>query len=122
MQRVDSSDYIKAKKQLAIYNELKNNVPNINPIKNNGRTYNENFRLFLPQTCNSPTDCSGGALAFAKNYALRLDFQQGRDYRTYKCDCNNQVTPNCPCLTSNMNDLSIPTNSNNCPSCKSCAL
>ena len=85
MQRVDSSDYIKAKKNLAIYNEIKRNVPSVNPLKKNGQHYNENFRLALPQTCTGPTDCSGECLTFAKNYELRLAFQQGRDYRSIYC-------------------------------------
>lgn len=122
MQRVDSGDYIKAKKNLAIYNEIKKNVPNVNPLKTNGQHYNENFRLSLPQTCTAPTDCSGGALAFAKNYELRLAFQQGRDYRTYKCDCLQRVTIDCACVIQDENDLSNPIISNNCASCKQCAL
>jgi hypothetical protein len=121
MNRVNSSDYIKSKKQLAIYNEIKQNVPTINPVKQDGNTYNSNFRLCLPDSCTAPTDCSGGSLIYSKNYALRLDFNQGKYYRNYKCVCQPQnFTIGCECSTSH--DLSIPDISSNCILCSKCAI
>lgn len=121
MQRVNAGDYIRAKKQVAIYNEVKKNAPTaINPLKTNGKQYNENYKICVPSTC-TPTDCSGGILTYAKNYELKLNYQQGKYYKNYACVCNpKNTTISCVCSTTN--DLSVPVISNNCFLCSKCAL
>jgi hypothetical protein len=89
MNRVNSSDYIKATKQNAIYTELKLNskitLPHtVNPVKLNGHTYNNNFNILLSKNC-SPTDCSGGCIQRAKSYDLLLDYNQGKYYNYIRC-------------------------------------
>ena len=101
MNRVCSSDYIKAKKQNAIYTELQYNskytVPHtVNPVKKNGQTYNDNISILLNKNC-STTDCSGGQLNHAKNYDLLYDFTHGKIYNYNRCQCNKSITPPNPC-------------------------
>jgi hypothetical protein len=88
MNRVDSSDYISARKRNIIYSELKQNaktLQTVNPVKTNGKTYNKNFFILLNKNCN-PTSCPGGCLAHVKNYELFNDFNQGKTYNYLRCD------------------------------------
>ena len=92
MNRVSSSDYITAKKQNAIYKELKYNaqytMPNtVNPVKNNGVQYNDNINIIIPNNC-TPQDCSGGILQHAKSYDLLYGFNHGQLYNYNRCQCN----------------------------------
>ena len=96
MNRVCSSDYIKAKKQNAIYTELQYNSKytsphTVNPVKKNGLTYNDNISILLNKNC-STLDCSGGQLNHAKNYDLLYDFNQGKTYNYNRCLCNKDIT------------------------------
>ena len=101
MNRVSSSDYIKAKKQNAIYKELKYNaqytVPNtVNPVKNNGVQYNNNIGINIPNNC-TPLECSGGTLQYAKSYDLLYDFNHGKIYNYNRCQCNTNPETQLPC-------------------------
>lgn len=109
MHRVDSSDYISARKRNVMYNELKQNAKNlqtVNPVKTNGQTYNNNFFILLNKDCNN-TSCGGGCLANAKSYELLNDFNQGKIYNYIRCDptcqtkcipCSSPATSCQPCL------------------------
>jgi hypothetical protein len=101
MNRVSASDYIKAKKQNAIYTELKNNAYTnitINPVKNNGLTYNDNISILLNSKC-VVNDCSGGQLNHAKNYDLLYDFNNGKMYNYSRCSTCNTSSNCCSCFT-----------------------
>ena len=109
MHRVDSSDYISAKKKNVIYSELKQNARNfqtVNPVKTNGNTYNDNISIILNKSC-SPASCPGGCLVHTKNYELLNDFNQGKFYNYLRCNptcqtkcipCSNPATSCQPCL------------------------
>ena len=103
MNRVNSSDYIKAKKQNAIYTELKINskittAHTVNPVKPNGYTYNDNINILLSKSCTA-TDCSGGCLQHAKSYELLLAFNHGKYYNYIRCIKCPDVSDNCcPCF------------------------
>ena len=100
MNRVSSSDYIKAKKTNAIYTCLKydaqNTSPNtVNPVKTiNNLTYNDNINIALNKNC-TPIDCSGGQLNYAKSYDLLYGFNYGKMYNYNRCLCSKTGTDNC---------------------------
>ena len=72
--KVDSSDYITAKKQMAIANEFLKNQ-NTNPVKNNGKKYNKNFS-FVPTLTNDLSNC----LIEAHSFELLKDYTTGKKY------------------------------------------
>ena len=116
MKRVSSSDYIKAKKQNAIYTEVKNNAYTnitVNPVKTNGLTYNDNISILLNTNC-IVGDCSGGQLNHAKSYDLLYDFNHGKIYNYNRCICNKSGNDNC--IAYNKCDTS-----GNCCLCFTCA-
>jgi len=113
MNRVNSSDYIKAKKQNAIYTELKKNaygLQTVNPVKKNGLTYNNNINVLLNKKC-VVNDCSGGQLNYAQSYDLLYDFNNGKFYNYNRCGCKNDK-----CIENNKCDVS-----GNCCACFTCA-
>ena len=98
MNRVSSSDYIKVKKQNAIYTELKKNAYKnitVNPVKTNGLTYNDNINILLSKNC-VVNNCSGGQLNHAKSYDLLYDFNHGKIYNYNRCNCSGNC---CLCFT-----------------------
>ena len=84
--KVDSSDYIRYKKQIAISAEYsKANTPeDLNPIKMNGAKYNKNFE-FLPTTTTTPTDASN-CLVNSKSYELERNYKNGLKYMKIICE------------------------------------
>lgn len=88
-----ASDYIKAKRQNAIYSDIKINAQitgnTVNPVKKNGYFYNNMLNVCVPQPC-SMAGCKGGVLTNARSYQLRLDFKQGKYYNQYVCNCKNE--------------------------------
>jgi len=94
MMKGAASDYIKAKRQNAIYTDININAKltgtTVNPVKKNGFFYNNVINVRLPKTCNI-TDCAGGVLTNTRSYALRMDFKQGKYYNHYVCQCKNDV-------------------------------
>ena len=85
--KVDSSDYIAAKRQMAIYKEFANPIinPIINPIKNNGYNYNINYK-FIPTT---QPDASNNCLKFSQSYELQQNFNKGKNYKSIVCAMPN---------------------------------
>lgn len=73
--KADSSDYITAKRQMAISSEyIQANTPSqFNPVKRNGKLYNQNY-TFIPNT--SGTNC----LMHAKNFELLKNYTIGTKY------------------------------------------
>jgi hypothetical protein len=121
MNRVSSGDYINAKKQNAIYNEIKFNaqhtIPNTtNPVKLNGVQYNNNINLIVPNNC-TPIECSGGILQNAKSYDLLYGFNHGKIYNYNRCQCNTSSETQGPCQA-DANCLLL----GKCCSCFTCAL
>ena len=102
MNRVSSSDYIKAKKQNAIYTDVKHNAyknTTVNPVKKNGLRYNDNIGILLNTNC-IVNDCSGGQLNHAKNYDLLYDFNHGKMYNYARCNSTCNTSSNCcSCFT-----------------------
>jgi len=82
--KVDSSDYIAFKKQLAISKEYStaNTSESLNPVKNNGVKYNSNFN-FIPST--TMTDASN-CLVNSKSYELERDYKNGAKYMKVICE------------------------------------
>jgi len=84
------SDYIKVKRQNAIYTDMHINAQltgnTTNPIKKNGYYYNNLLNVNVPKPC-TVGSCSGGILTNARSYQLRLDFKQGKYYNNYVCKC-----------------------------------
>jgi len=74
-ERVDSSDYIALKKQLAISKEFHNATTSIhlNSVKSNGVKYNKNFN-FIPTTIQ--TDASN-CLINSESYELKSNYKNG---------------------------------------------
>ncbi len=91
MKKGTGSDYIKVKKQNAIYLGIKTNAEitgtTVNPVKKNGFFYNNMINVCVPQNCSVANGCSGGILTNARSYELRLDFKQGKYYNNYVCNC-----------------------------------
>ena len=78
--KVDSSDYITYKKRTAIAGEFKNaTAPNLNPVKINGKQYNDNF-IFVP-TIRDSSNC----LLNAKSYELMQNYTYGVNYLDKVC-------------------------------------
>jgi hypothetical protein len=75
--KVDSGNYITAKRQLAIYNS----TPAAPLVKKNGFMYNKNFR-FIPE--NPITDTSNCLIA-VQNYDLRQAYSNGKSYSAIVC-------------------------------------
>jgi hypothetical protein len=80
LKRVDSSNYITSKRQMAIYNEKPSNVTANIPVKKNGIVYNNNFK-FIP-TLTDASNC----LIYAKNYELFQDYSSGKKYTDTACN------------------------------------
>jgi len=109
MMKGTGSDYIKAKKQNAIYIGIKTNAEltgtTVNPVKKNGYFYNNMINVLVPKDCSVANGCYGGILTNAQSYQLRLDFKQGKYYNNYVCSCpkvtNCDVPANgtCECRT-----------------------
>jgi len=81
--KVNSSDYITLKKQLAISKEFSkaNTSKSLNPVKNNGVKYNKNFN-FIPTTIQ--TDASN-CLINSESYGLKNDYKNGVKYMKVIC-------------------------------------
>ena len=75
LKKVDSSDYIKTKRQTTIAQEFVRADTNTTfyPLKKNGLIYNKNFK-FLPTT--NTADASN-CLIFSKSYDLLSDYNTG---------------------------------------------
>ena len=88
LKKVDSSDYIKTKRQTTIAQEfVRANTNNtFYPRKTNGLVYNKNFK-FIPTTPTSTTDASN-CVIFAKSYDLLYGFNHGKLYNYNRCQCN----------------------------------
>ncbi len=88
-----ASDYIKSKRQNAIYLNMHSNAETTgnttNPLKWNGFYYNNMLNVCVPKNC-SKNNCTGGVLTNARSYQLRLDFKQGKYYNDYICNCNKE--------------------------------
>ena len=72
--KADSSDYITAKRQMAIAGEYLN-TNNTNPVKKNGKTYNKNFK-FVPTKTLDLSNC----LIEATSFRLMNDYTTGKGY------------------------------------------
>ena len=77
--KADASDYITAKRQMAIAGEYLN-TNNTNPVKTNGKTYNRNFK-FVPTANLDLSNC----LIDASSFALMNDYTTGKGYINQKC-------------------------------------
>lgn len=99
MRKGTGSDYIKVKKQNAIYLGIKTNAEltgtTVNPVKRNGFFYNNMINVLVPQNCSVANGCSGGLLTNTRSYELRLDFKQGKYYNNYVCNCTTNTFCNC---------------------------
>jgi hypothetical protein len=92
MHKVNGSDYISVLKRKTIYASVKNNAvqsQTANPVKLNGKTYNKDLALLMPNPC-TITDCSGGIITSASSYDILLNFQEGK--RVYKSTCPNNAS------------------------------
>ena len=72
--QLTASERSAEKRKVAIYNEIKENVKNLqtaNPLKKNGFTYNQNTKQ------NPSCDISNGLVNYAGNYTLLADLKQG---------------------------------------------
>lgn len=80
--RVDSSDYIKAKRQMAIYHEYAktSTPPALTSTKSDGISYNQNFR-FIPGFINDTSNC----LMVSASYDLRQAYTTGQQYVNIAC-------------------------------------
>ena len=76
--RVDSSNYITAKRQLTIYNS----TPASNTLKTNGLMYNNNFQF--NQAPAAVIDASNCLIA-SQNYDLRQAYSNGKTYSALVC-------------------------------------
>ena len=83
--KVDSSDYITAKRQITISREFvkASTLNQFNPIKLNGVMYNKNYK-FIPTTNAITTDASN-CLIQAKNFELLQDYNMGAGYVKQQC-------------------------------------
>ena len=95
MRKGTGSDYIKAKRQNAIYVDMQTNAQltgtTVNPVKKNGYVYNNLLSVLVPNNCSVANGCYGGVLTNAQSYQLRLDFKQGKYYNGYVCNCANEI-------------------------------
>jgi hypothetical protein len=76
--KADASDYITAKRQMAIAGEYLN-TNNTNPVKTNGKTYNRNFK-FVPTTNLDLSNC----LIDSASYELLQSYTTGKGYINQK--------------------------------------
>ena len=94
MMKGTGSDYIKAKKQQAIYENTKSNAlltgNTVNPKKKDGYYYNNMLNVCVPSICDNSSGCSGGVLTNTKSYQMRMDFTQGKHYNQYVCNCSKK--------------------------------
>jgi len=96
MHKVNGSDYITALKRKTIYSGVKINAVQshtANPLKSNGKTYNSDLALRMPQTC-TVLDCSGGTITSASSFDLLLNYTEGK--RIFACTCPN-TSSTCLC-------------------------
>ena len=78
--KADASDYITAKRQMAIASEyLNTNITN--PVKSNGSTYNKNFK-FVPTTTLDLSNC----LIDSASYELLQSYTTGKEYINAMCN------------------------------------
>jgi len=113
MRKGTGSDYIKVKKQNAIYSSIKKNAEltgnTVNPVKKNGFFYNNMINVLVPNNCSVANGCSGGVLTNTRSYELRLDFKQGKYYNKYICNCQKDticdVITDCECTIINGNNV-----------------
>jgi hypothetical protein len=81
--KVDSSDYITYKKRAAIAGEYMNaTTANLNPMKTNGKKYNENFKFVPTKTTSDISNC----LLTAQSYDLKQNYLNGVIYLQIVCD------------------------------------
>lgn len=92
LKRADSGDYIKAKRNMAIYKEYSKtmNTPDLNPVKTNGYQYNRNFN-FIPASSVDASNC----LIQTKNYELLQNYTNGQTYTQQQCDPTIPPCTNC---------------------------
>lgn len=99
MKKGTGSDYIKVKKQNAIYLGIKKNAEltgtTVNPVKKNGFFYNNMIDVIVPPNCSVKNGCYGGILTNTRSYELRLDFKQGKYYNNYVCNCRKDIINSC---------------------------
>lgn len=78
---LSSSDLSIRRRDKTIFNEIRQNVDNLNthrPVKENGYKYNNvNYNI----TC----DISGGSLTYADNYEIKNSISNGRNLINAKC-------------------------------------
>ena len=105
MRKGTGSDYIKVKKQNAIYLGIKTNAEltgtTVNPVKKNGFFYNDMINVLVPNNCSVTNGCYGGILTNTRSYELRLDFKQGKYYNNYVCNCKNYIIDSCKTIDNN---------------------
>ena len=86
MQSGQSGDYILAKKQLAIFSEIKANAVNlstVNPTKKNTYRYNNNLSIQLPFV---NMDCTTqGRTKQVSSYELFQNYKDGNTYNNIRC-------------------------------------
>jgi uncharacterized delta-60 repeat protein len=78
--KVDSSDYITAKKRMTISKEYinSNNAAQFNPLKNNGSKYNKNYRFI-------PTQNGTNCLISSNSFELLDNYNVGTTYLNQQC-------------------------------------
>lgn len=83
LKKVDSSDYIKTKRQTTIAQEFVRADTNntFYPHKTNGLVYNKNFK-FLPNTTADASNC----VIFAQSYDLLNNYNNGKTTINQLCD------------------------------------
>jgi hypothetical protein len=87
--KVDSSDYITAKRRMTISKEYikANDLTQFNPVKNNGFVYNKNFS-FLP-TISTPITDASNCLVNAASFELLDNYNFGQSYIKQICDTSD---------------------------------
>jgi hypothetical protein len=88
-----SSDYIHTTRQKTVFNDVNNNIielNNANPQKKNGFRYNSNFGVRSAQVNEGNKAC----LAFANNYQHLLDITKGKTIITNQnISCPDNINP-----------------------------
>jgi hypothetical protein len=72
--KVNSSDYISYKKRSTIVGEYANAL-NTNPVKTNGKQYNQNFMFVSTQPASDISNC----LLYSQNYELKQNYTSGEN-------------------------------------------
>jgi hypothetical protein len=125
MKKGTGSDYIKVKKQNAIYLGIKTNAEltgtTVNPVKKNGFFYNNMINVIVPPDCSVANGCYGGILTNTRSYELRSDFKQGKYYNNYVCNCPKDVINSCKQIGTTCECTIINGNSVEDCLCTSCA-